>query len=74
MEKELFTWEFWDQSDTFVLQFYNCKLLVEIGNWGVNSFMDAIIMDYYKGVMKFYDADSNVIAEFNLKLQITQKD
>lgn len=84
MENQFFTWGGWDTIDTMDFFFYDCELLVPVGEYPAGTKIKSIAMMYSSGVMEFYEEDSNspnktdkytpttVVATFNLTLSAEQ--
>jgi hypothetical protein len=54
MEKQLFTWESWDQHDTSCFGFSKVKLKVDIGNHKAGEMIPYANIDYEKGELELY--------------------
>jgi hypothetical protein len=63
MEEQLFTWKTWDTIDTMDFFFYDCELLVPIGEhpmyFAEGTKVTSIAMMYSKGIMEFYAEDTD---------------
>jgi hypothetical protein len=84
MEGQLFDWKSWDTIDTMDFFFYDCELLVPVGQYPIGTKIKSIAMMYGSGVMEFYAEEENsptktdtftpmkVIATFNLFVRAVQ--
>ena len=56
MEEQLFTWKTWDTIDTMDFFFYDCELLVPIGehpmHFAAGTKIKSVAMMYSKGIME----------------------
>ena len=57
MENQLFDWKSWDTIDTMDFFFYDCELLVPVGQYPAGAKVESIAMMYSFGVMDFYAED-----------------
>lgn len=63
MEKQLFSWDDWDHHDTFLFQFYDCKLNVDIGKFKAGSKIASIVVSYEEGILEMYNDEGDKIIE-----------
>lgn len=67
MISDLLTWEGWDDVDTFVFQYYNIKLLTQIGNFKPATEFEVATIDYDKGTITLWNSETEEYT-YNLKL------
>ena len=70
MEKQLFDWNGWDQSDTATFLYYNIILKVKIGSYDIGTKFESACIDYENGTLAFYNTDELPVALFRLKLEV----
>jgi hypothetical protein len=58
MEKQLFDWESWDQSDTMLFLYYNVTLKYKAA------------VDYENGVLELYPDETETHDTFSLELKV----
>lgn len=73
MERQLFSWENWDQQDTGAFSFYNCRLNdgVEIPRTNEQREFSHIYVDYQRGYIEFTLNDDSLV-KYELALEILQ--
>lgn len=47
----IFEYNGWDQIDTMIFTFYECTIVIDIGQHKMGSNFDTICMDYQKGTL-----------------------
>ena len=70
MEKELFIWSTLEDVDFCTPQFYDCRLLKDIGKYQKGMIMSCILMNYQKGEMIFFDEEGNELQKFRLTFNV----
>jgi len=70
MERQLFEWENWDEVDVAFLQFYQCKLIVDIGPYKKGDMLSCIAINYQDGVLEVYSDDGEAIYRQKLILSL----
>ncbi len=74
MEKQLFSWEEFEDVNSACFNFYNCILKEDIGEYKEGESFDIINVDFEKGRIELYNNESGDIeAQFELKLEIGDK-
>ena len=75
MEKQLFTWEDWDQCTDLFLSFINCVFVKDVGKYKAGDKVELIDMDFEKGCMYVYESANNINTpdvSYKLELQVNE--
>jgi len=70
MERQIFTWDRWDQADTATFIFYDVETTALIEGIPRGSKFACANVCYDKGVMEFIDEDNNVLHKYDMKIQL----
>lgn len=69
LEGQFFTWSGWDNIDTAAFQFYDCKLIKDVGTFKEGEVINCVLFDVEKSLMEFYDDKGNVAGTFKLIIE-----
>lgn len=69
MEKQLFDWVDWDQSDTTAFMFYDVTLRLPIGKFPAGTKFNSAYIDYENAKLEFFNDGET--PEFTGSLSIT---
>lgn len=74
MERELFTHTGWDEAGDYGdIQFYNCTLVRDIGEFKAGQVVQVITLLISKGVIQFWNDDgSTMLKEYKLSFQVCE--
>jgi hypothetical protein len=70
MERQLFDWETWDEVEYGFNQYYNCTLKVPIGLLSRGDLVDAIAVDFNRGILEVYSDNQVVSGPHSLYMEI----
>lgn len=69
IEKQMFTWEAWDEADTAAFMFYNVVLLRDLGPLQKGSLYTSACIDYERSELVLYkDVECKEKYIFNLTI------
>lgn len=73
MERQLFTYDRWDQRNMCVFAFYNVTLIAELPGLLVGAKFATAEIDYEKGALRLWDDNKMEAHEFTLMLSVRKK-
>lgn len=71
LEQQLFTWENWDQTDTFNFYFHGVQLLVPIGSFPVGSKFTAASFNGEDSILTLISDQKDHMEEYSFQLHIS---
>ncbi|GAA6622794.1 hypothetical protein [Scytonema sp. NUACC26] len=79
MEKQLFTWDGWDEVVNTAFFFYNPTLIKQIGEFPIGRKFKSAMVDFENGKLEFYDEnddkdDWKLVATFDLELRVVENE
>lgn len=69
LEQQFFAWDGWDEYDVLGLQFYDCKMVADLGPLKAGHEYDVITLDYSTGTCEAYksgDDEPSISFKFTL--------
>lgn len=74
IENQLFSWEEWDQVDTVMFSFMNCKLLVPMLGFPPGEMFSHIFMDYENSQIRLFknSDDESPVKTGTLRLSVIE--
>lgn len=70
MERKYFKWEEWDEAGDFIIQFYDCEVVKEFGDYKVGNKIDTISIDFQNGSLAIYDEEVNLIKKYSIEMNV----
>lgn len=68
MEKQIFTYNGWDEQEIGRMIFYSPRLIVGLPGYPMGTSFGSAYVDYQEGLMEFYDSEGTPIVKFKLAL------
>lgn len=70
LEQQLFTWVDWDSLDTSSMQFEDCTLETQIGEYKKGDYIPIIVFSIEDSTLIFLTKEGQELNKYNLKISV----